>query len=839
MASQLRVNKSENRSGLGTITYTDTGAIVSGIVTANSFSGGLPITSGSSWRVVTSSNASTLKGETNLQFDGTNLYISDNIIHKDDTNTKIGFPAVDTFTVETAGDERLRITSDGKIGIGDIANPGGLLTVYDGASANDTPEILLSAFRPAIRFQDRSSSGLDSEIVGDLDSLIFRISAIADNDTALTEQMRLKSVSGSGYLGIGTHNPDQKLEVFNGAIKVDRRDNADTSNPHIDLRTGPAGASRLLIYGEDHTDDNSNWIYKTNSNEHHIFHTGGTERFRIRSSGNITVGSGCTDVSLFNVKGTAGFADDGTNAGIIISTDDANGAAIHCLTTGGFTNGSYGIMRLNAVQHKFTYGNTQRLLIDANGLATFGGEIAAAQQYPDFRPTVDFNFAAEKKLDPRITHERTGPASFVNEFGKVVLVGDNVPRFDHDPITRECKGLVIEESKTNINAINTFRPSASGTRFSINSADEQNAGENTNGVVSPVGTAKGVARAFFTGSETAPDGSVYVMASTSGSDGAIFANSNTHTSSVWIRTGLETVFKMQAHSNYASASAGGSASTIDFTFTLTGDGTVTSIESGGIAASVTKYPNNWYRCTLTYHRNSTSSTTSSYGVIVYPVNYASYNTNSVSGDIFWVWGPQVEESPFPTSYIPTYGTTVTRGADFVRIMDDDFIDIFGTEFENFSVVADFDNSISFDSNNASILEWWSDNNNYEDRIQIMKDNASPYHIETRAFGNNAAVFSNGNLSASSKAATNRFAMSWSVDYTTSNAANRKWAFSFSGEAVDVVGDNTGTSVPELTRFGIGCSPYKLDLTRGILLFKRLMVYNQTLSDSQLQNLSAR
>ena len=39
MASELRVNTSTNRSGLGTITYTDTGAIVSGIVTANSFSG--------------------------------------------------------------------------------------------------------------------------------------------------------------------------------------------------------------------------------------------------------------------------------------------------------------------------------------------------------------------------------------------------------------------------------------------------------------------------------------------------------------------------------------------------------------------------------------------------------------------------------------------------------------------------------------------------------------------------------------------------------------------------------------------------------------------------------
>ncbi len=159
--------------------------------------------------------------------------------------------------------------------------------------------------------------------------------------------------------------------------------------------------------------------------------------------------------------------------------------------------------------------------------------------------------------------------------------------------------------------------------------------------------------------------------------------------------------------------------------------------------------------------------------------------------------------------------------------------------ENFLVVADFDNSDSLDGNNASILEWWSDNNNYNDRIQIMKDNSSPYHIETRAFGGSTAMFSNGNLSASSEIASNRLATSWSCDYSTNNAANRRWAFSFSGEEVDVVSDNTGTNVPALTRFGIGCSPYKLDLTRGILLFKRLMVYNQTLSDSQLRTLSAR
>ena len=41
MASEIRVNKIINRSGLSTVTFSDTGAIVSGIVTANSFSGNL------------------------------------------------------------------------------------------------------------------------------------------------------------------------------------------------------------------------------------------------------------------------------------------------------------------------------------------------------------------------------------------------------------------------------------------------------------------------------------------------------------------------------------------------------------------------------------------------------------------------------------------------------------------------------------------------------------------------------------------------------------------------------------------------------------------------------
>ena len=46
------------------------------------------------------------------------LQIADTIQHEGDVNTKIRFPANDTFSVETGGSEKLRITSGGSIGIG-------------------------------------------------------------------------------------------------------------------------------------------------------------------------------------------------------------------------------------------------------------------------------------------------------------------------------------------------------------------------------------------------------------------------------------------------------------------------------------------------------------------------------------------------------------------------------------------------------------------------------------------------------------------------------------------------------------------------------------------------
>ena len=46
------------------------------------------------------------------------LSLADKIVHTGDTNTAIRFPAADTVTIETSGSERMRVLSDGKIGLG-------------------------------------------------------------------------------------------------------------------------------------------------------------------------------------------------------------------------------------------------------------------------------------------------------------------------------------------------------------------------------------------------------------------------------------------------------------------------------------------------------------------------------------------------------------------------------------------------------------------------------------------------------------------------------------------------------------------------------------------------
>ena len=72
-----------------------------------------------------------------------------------------------------------------------------------------------------------------------------------------------------------------------------------------------------------------------------------------------------------------------------------------------------------------------------------------APDFPNIRPSLDLRFALAKKLDPRITFTRGSGGTYFGPDGIMRTAGVNEPRFDHNPITGQSLGLLIEEGRTN------------------------------------------------------------------------------------------------------------------------------------------------------------------------------------------------------------------------------------------------------------------------------------------------------------------------------------------------------------------------------------------------------
>ncbi len=313
------------------------------------------------------------------------------------------------------------------------------------------------------------------------------------------------------------------------------------------------------------------------------------------------------------------------------------------------------------------HANTIKFSTSSTGVSVTG-EVAATQDYPNIRPTLDFNFAATKKLDPRINFRRIGPASYVDENGLVKLVGEDVPRFDHDPITGESKGLLIEEDKTNINQSSAEQWIMKGW------AHSRHGYERYESETAPDGSTN----AMLTYPNTTDNGSHYSYISSAGS-----SLTGTRTISAWFKNLGTTIYYPQLRT------FGRGNGVAHATFVLTGDGTVSSAGSAKTGATITKYPNGWYRCTLSWNDgtghygggwvigNHTSNELPSYVA----------DTNKLKG--FLVWGFQSEAGPRVTSLIPTSGIHKARGWEVPTITGTDLTDTFnpteGTMFYEASV----------------------------------------------------------------------------------------------------------------------------------------------------------
>ena len=184
------------------------------------------------------------------------VYIPDSIIHVGDTNTKIRFPADDTFSVETAGSERLRIDSGGSVSIGDAATH-----AYSAHSEGDDLVVGGAGWRgmtiygegggSVIQFADNADNRVGQILYNHGDnSMLFRVNGNVDRVI----------IDSSGRVLIGHTGTDDR-DGYNSALQVSGtggddasvsigRWSANSSYPALTLsksRNGTIGSHTVLV----------------------------------------------------------------------------------------------------------------------------------------------------------------------------------------------------------------------------------------------------------------------------------------------------------------------------------------------------------------------------------------------------------------------------------------------------------------------------------------------------------------------------------------------------------------------------------------------------------------
>jgi len=279
--------------------------------------------------------------------------------------------------------------------------------------------------------------------------------------------------------------------------------------------------------------------------------------------------------------------------------------------------------------------------------------MAISQNFPNTRPSLNLNFARSKKLDPRITFTRSSTATYVDEDGLIKSAATNTPRFDHDPTTGDCLGLLIEESRTNLlKYSNAFSTGGAGNWGSVS------------------------ATCVFTQNITGPDGvsngAWTIDDQSTVADGAGFEEQLTITPSASTNYCLS-IFAKQGTATYFDFYAfftGTSVKGTYFRYNFSTDTiSVSSADGGGISPTIygkVQYPNGWYRLYFVVNdANSGLNNTLQYRI--YP---ASRDAGVTGTTLFY--GAQCEIGSFPTTYIPTTTATVTRSADSASITGTNF-----------------------------------------------------------------------------------------------------------------------------------------------------------------------
>jgi len=313
---------------------------------------------------------------------GGNLYIPDRIYHASDTNTQIRFPANDTISFETAGDERLRITSTGQVAIGtDTAETGYILSMHGDLSLGEKGGVsntyidqkqdgdlhLINSGRTA---QGASGSpGTAGVGINRFNNISGGTSLFRDFAVYNGKNSKVLVVDGSASaVGIGTDSPEALLHVskLNGAAEIICR---SSTQPRLMLKTTGTTAECRVDFG-DSGDSSRGAIGYNHSDDALKFYTSGVanERLRITSGGLLLLGSSTSDLSgnhRFISVGSRHAFQYGASAGTYLSfiMGSANGDVT---IDANARSGNYPPLLFNV-------GGSERLRISSDGNVSIGG----------------------------------------------------------------------------------------------------------------------------------------------------------------------------------------------------------------------------------------------------------------------------------------------------------------------------------------------------------------------------------------------------------------------------------------------------------------------------------
>jgi hypothetical protein len=315
---------------------------------------------------------------------------------------------------------------------------------------------------------------------------------------------------------------------------------------------------------------------------------------------------------------------------------------------------------------------------------------SAELDYPTVLPTLDLDFANSKTLDPRITFTRASGGTYVGADGLIKYAGVNEARFDHDPVTGESLGLLIEGARTNL-SLNSqdFTDNESPQGWKISPTTSRAYLIANTGIDDPSG---GTTASRWASGTTSVEELIYHILPSALTIGV------TYTASVWIRR----------------VSGTGAV------------GLVIGDNAGGFVTSqLDSVPyGTWVRCSFSRTITGATGAPIRAYISVYPSNFSSGTPTRID-----IWGYQVEEGAFPTSYIPTQASTRTRALDNARIIGKNF-----SNWYNFNEGTFISNSSILKSGIQTQIVWRVVDGTNEISLR------SPQNIQDRFRGNIGNVF---------------------------------------------------------------------------------------------------